>query len=443
MLLVSLQKLFVLLFIMTTFPRHAKANVIKECVNYTTCNETYGEVYSSLASQKNYFNIALALYPARKPSSVLVHVNLFAFNQTGKSSPVQYTWSMSCLYAAIPAKALGILSLGSILVASRTRELNITIAPFCCNVSEDARLIIIDRVLSELQDLAVSPGIQDPTLNTAECVIEGHKTDIDATGRSPYIRAMLWCSFCFTILFGPLLALISFMFFKNAEEDQTENKEKKQNLAKAVKCTSCFLVFLEIGLLVVVLCFSSHENAPWDIYVILTLISVEGLVMGLSIGKLTKYFPFLPENKCLVKLGIFLWANLTTYHFCWLVVGIMVNTLWGFTVLLVICVVIAATVYSVYKFIYFYEPESWKPNVILLGAIWCSILSLVALVILAGQSFFGKETANEVVKTALLYVTTAFISWLFSKIKQEKSSNTTQGNEADESTQHITETSPV
>ena len=158
MLLVSLQKFFSPLFLiqlmMMDFPlRHAKANVIKECVNYTgTCNETYGEVYSSLASQKNYFNIALALYPSRKPSPVLVHVNLYAINQTEKSSPVPYTWSMSCLYAALPAKVLEILSLGSILVTSRTRDLNITIAPFCCNVPEEDRSLIIDRVLSEVNE---------------------------------------------------------------------------------------------------------------------------------------------------------------------------------------------------------------------------------------------------------------------------------------------------
>ena len=276
--------------------------------------------------------------------------------------------------------------------------------------------------------MAVSPGIQDPTLNTAECVIEGHETDLEATGRDDYIKAMLGCSCSFTILFGPLLALITFIFFKKAENSGTG---KKQNFAKAVKCVSCFLFFVEIGLLITVIVYSKLGNAPRGINVVQGLIFVEGLVMGLTLGQ--KHFDFLPKNKCnaegVIKLGIFLWANLTTYHFCWLVIGIMVDTLWGFTVLLVICVVIAATVYSVYNFIHFYNVHSF----ILCGASLCSVLSLVVLVILAGQSFFGRETANEVVKTALLYVTTAFISWIFPKIKEEKPEN--QSNEgADERT---------
>ena len=154
MFLATLQKFFspllLIQVIVTNFAQHTKANVLKECVNNTTCIETYADVYSALASPKNYFNIALDLYPARKPSSVLVHVNLHTFNQTGKSSPVPYTWSMSCLYAAFPAKVLELLSLGSILITPRKRKLNITIEPFCCKVSEEERQIVIDRALAEV-----------------------------------------------------------------------------------------------------------------------------------------------------------------------------------------------------------------------------------------------------------------------------------------------------
>ena len=124
-----------------------KENVITSCVNKTTCAETYGEVYHALASDNNYFNIAQALYPAKKPSSVLVLVTLYGTNETEDCKPVAYTWSKSCLFAALPAKVLELLSLGSILVTSRTQELYVTIPPFCCHVPTDKREAIIDRVL--------------------------------------------------------------------------------------------------------------------------------------------------------------------------------------------------------------------------------------------------------------------------------------------------------
>lgn len=123
-------------------------DVIASCADETTCAQSYGDVYNALASDKNYFNISQALYPAKKPSSVQVYVRLYGATKTENCTPATYTWSKSCLYAAFPAKALEILSLGSILVASRTQELNITIPSFCCNVSEGNRKAIIERVLA-------------------------------------------------------------------------------------------------------------------------------------------------------------------------------------------------------------------------------------------------------------------------------------------------------
>lgn len=151
MLLIALQKSVYLLFLMqvtTITPTETcKENVITSCVNKTTCVETYGEVYRALASENNYFNIAQALYPAKKPSSVLVLVAIYGTNGTEDCTPAAYTWSKSCLFAALPAKVLELLSLGSILVTSRTQELDVTIPPFCCHVPKDKREAIIDRVL--------------------------------------------------------------------------------------------------------------------------------------------------------------------------------------------------------------------------------------------------------------------------------------------------------
>ena len=105
-----------------------------------SCIYTYEQLYNSLTKSDNSFNIGSALYPVKKASSVRVFVNLHGPNKTG--SPIaRYTWSLSCLYVAVPPLFLEIVSLGSILVGQRTEELNLTIPNFCCNVSktEDER----------------------------------------------------------------------------------------------------------------------------------------------------------------------------------------------------------------------------------------------------------------------------------------------------------------
>lgn len=126
--------------------------VITACNDTNSCIQTYGEVYKLLGSNINYSNIAQALYPVKWLSSLLVHVTLNGANGTENSMPVYYTWSMSCLYAAFPENVLEVLAFGSILVASRTQDLNITIAPFCCNVSQKDRERMIENALASVSD---------------------------------------------------------------------------------------------------------------------------------------------------------------------------------------------------------------------------------------------------------------------------------------------------
>ena len=79
----------------------------------------------------------------------------------------------------------------------------------------------------QLQDLAVSPGLRDTTLNTAECVIEGHEPDIEATGRSADIRIILWCAFVFASPAGIALTTEALKFL-----------EKKRKRCKCRKCSN-------------------------------------------------------------------------------------------------------------------------------------------------------------------------------------------------------------
>ena len=126
-----------------------KADIIKDCINVTPCIGSYADIYDALASDDNSFNIESALYPATKPSSVLVFVNVYGPNKMDNSTTdAKYTWSMNCLYAAFPAGVLEVLSLGSIFVTYRTTELNITIPQFCCNVSVAKRQQMIKEVLA-------------------------------------------------------------------------------------------------------------------------------------------------------------------------------------------------------------------------------------------------------------------------------------------------------
>ena len=120
------------------------ADVIDQCMNSTnstSCSLTYEHVYKSLTKNENSFNISRALYPEGGKPSFLVRVNVYWPNKTHNSTPEKFIWSIHCLFSNVPTLLLEMLSLGSIIVSSRTQELNIQIPAFCCNLSENSEKI--------------------------------------------------------------------------------------------------------------------------------------------------------------------------------------------------------------------------------------------------------------------------------------------------------------
>lgn len=138
---------FILVRVMVIYinliPKHAtEASVVNNCTSpvhsTASCDKiTYEQVYNILTKSENSFNIESALYPPKRPSSVRVFVNVYGPYETDLLTPAaKYTWSISCLYAALPAIVLEFWSLGAILVTRRTQKLDVTISICGCNVTE-------------------------------------------------------------------------------------------------------------------------------------------------------------------------------------------------------------------------------------------------------------------------------------------------------------------
>ena len=278
--------------------------------------------------------------------------------------------------------------------------------------------------LSQLQDLAVRPGVRDPRLNTAECVIEGHETDIMATGpRSSYIRAILWCAFIFSFWAGPYLAEIILGVIEQRSQSPQSAMELRESqaptslgpgenisepaLIRAVVCVCCLLLCVELIILVFIFKFSVSGNAPIDVYIYIGILILEGVVLT-CIKKCHSKRVFI-STFCLI---------FTSHHFCWLVIGIMINPVWGLTVLLLACFSVVLLTFLLCQI---FDGGNFKCSpgdimqIIVCGITFCGGFSLVASAVLAGQSFYGRGTADELVKTVLLSVIsvgTSLLSWL-------------------------------
>ena len=117
-------------------------------------------------------------------------------------------------------------------------------------------------------------------------------------------------------------------------------------------------------------------------------------------------------------------------------IGIMINPTWGLTVALLSCSILAAFIFAVYLYLEANANGNANANAtgnananananpnannklqpfLFSGAVFLAVLSLVFIIVFAGQSYNSNETADEVLKTSLLYFIGALVSWIFWK----------------------------
>ena len=258
----------------------------------------------------------------------------------------------------------------------------------------------------------MSPGIQDPSLNTAECVTEGHEPNLIDTERKSYIIAAMILSFGFAIFLGPWLAIYTLISL-----DKLSNGEDPA-MYHALKWVSSSLLIVELGLIFTSILFLGISDAPLCLKCImlstLILIFLKGPIVGYVCFK--KKILKLTQDECkswILQIVIFTLAYLTSYHFCWIVIGIMVNALWSVTVLLFVGVITSALFFPLYNFFKFVgkKDDNRTRNFFIYLTLFISVVCLVFLVIVAGQTVFGRNTVDELVKMVILTVSIAFMKW--------------------------------
>ena len=207
--------------------------------------------------------------------------------------------------------------------------------------------------------------MRDPQLNSAECITEGHQPNISSvTEHSWRIIVILVLSFLFSIVSGPLLAFITTKKrdeLKN--EGDRESKDKKNSIDFLCGFLLVIFVAIYIAKVVIVYGYSSGEKiVPINMYAVFVAIQPIIVFVGIIVSCMTLYCCGEDEEgqqqeghpmEDIVKKKSFFFiicANLATYHFCWLLVGIMLNPIWGLVVLLVLCLFIGVSTFAFYTY---------------------------------------------------------------------------------------------
>ena len=290
----------------------------------------------------------------------------------------------------------------------------------------------------QLQDLAASPDIRDPSLNTAQCVIQGHKPKFSDT-KGHIVKMSVVCS---------IFAMNAGFIFSWAMLNMA-GSGRVTTTAKAIWFSSFLLSVLCIFYFFVACVLAFHFSCVFFATLAFPVIWTvcESIFSSFICHILFKDLFFYHKDKAVICLYTF-GGNTICYISCWLVIGIRINPLWGLTVALSIFSTFAASIYAVYlhlevtgtyplpyiknlfgtfysrpyynaddrdrvlislsKFLRFSQSFSVK---FVCLRLCIAVGSFFVFVILAGPSIGGQTGADELLKTSSLYFITAFITW--------------------------------
>ena len=253
-----------------------------------------------------------------------------------------------------------------------------------------------------------------------------------------YIKTIHWCSFLFAVVVSYMLTSflqhcrkVGWPGGQDRQDRQDRQKIRIENTAKAIFYLGLLLSILGLCQQLVLLFLFANFHQDVFLYTdiapsLLTLwfTVVFNMVIGLPPirDKLRNYFPWLMRNS--VTLAC---ATNICFCSCWMLIGIMLNPTWGLTVTLIICFTFASFTYAVYEYLTLVscKQDGVKPDKLhallpgLLG--FLAVIVLIPEIVFAGQSFNGRETADETLKTILMTALGSFISWLSWKRLLDKS----------------------
>ena len=237
---------------------------------------------------------------------------------------------------------------------------------------------------------------------------------MQATGHYVEIRIIIWGSFLFTLTaYLPLCQAIKgyaaiLELFGNPEY-------------KAILCVSVSVgvlgSFIWLILLSLVIYFIVRDG-PLCYLDILFIIMIPVLYFITPLSKTGRNLwdnctspnpvPRSTKLKWFYKLLLPLSAAYTCFCLYWMLIGIMLDPIWGLTATLAVCFVLASFTYVVFACASLSQSYLRKMWVLCLLA----VIFLTLGIIFAGQSFNGRETADVVFKTVLLTALTFLTSWL-------------------------------
>ena len=319
-------------------------------------------------------------------------------------------------------------------------------------------------IFLQLEDVAARPDVQDPRINTVECVVKGHDS-IHAKHRIQLggLKALTDC-LCWAILINSIMA--GFVFSRMItpwlragkklsnemqhyyHEHRTKELEAKQNRMLQAYATRFLIVYVlfPIGLLLALVALlltviqegsenvlRRHGHAYPVVYFLFLLVgSFPCVLKSLCRGECstnTKVVTCCTFWLTVEDVISFCSFFMSIHHLFWILLGVITEPSWAVPVLLVVCSVL----YAIYAMAFYnmkaFRGRCHKPTAFV-SAVLVILLILQFLVFgVAGEVFLSTDPVAAIASSILVFVVSIWLKYFKSAV----TSNSPEKNHCNQS----------
>ena len=309
-----------------------------------------------------------------------------------------------------------------------------------------------------MQDIAISPNIPDPSLNTVECVTMGQGKALPFPDWKNLLHGVCWCILCISLVFSQVASqwlIVQLREWKTKMNSSRVEAEKRKSDSQVAAVMLLSIVVFITGLFLI-FCAWSRSSFEQDYYMWAFFISAmlvlarRALWCFLRIYKsdnidlyklsLTKGHESDPSGNVISFFTLYPAIFMACHHLLWILLGVITEPFWGISVLVAVISVSAILVFFFYDFYEYYlshecidrecercsarrdwRREYWFPFFmslfLVLGSCAASVLLIIVLLVVA-QSFLSESLVSTLVQNGLVFFSTLWLGYL--KLHQAK-----------------------
>ena len=300
-----------------------------------------------------------------------------------------------------------------------------------------------------MQDIAISPNIPDPSLNTVECVTMGHGKAPPFPEWESLLHGVCWCILCISLVFSQVASqwlIVQLREWKNSSRVEAE-KRKNDSQVAALMLLSIVAFITGLSLIFFAWSRSSFEQDyyMWAFFISAMLVLARRALwcfwriyksdnIDLYKLSLTKGHESDPSGNVISFFTLYPAIFMACHHLLWILLGVITEPFWGISVLVAVISVSAIVVFFFYDFYEYclshecndshcelcsarrgceseYLSLFFKTLFLALGSCVAFVLLIIILLVVA-QSFLSESIVSTFVQNGLVFFATLWLGYL-------------------------------